>query len=150
MTATGKGTKRNKLVRRKVKIPLLWQALALAAMLPVGLGIFYFGIHRAGVTLPISEKDRDPIFFSFLFAVAIPAFIFAIIYRVMRGLLLKKPSADIAKEVAQEVAEDVAIAAVDAVIGSGGDDESRSGSSSSSGAQGGGGDFGGGGSSGGY
>ncbi len=149
MTTTGKGTKRNKLVRRKVKIPLLWQALALAAMLPVGLGIFYFGIHRAGVTLPISEKDRDPVFFSFLFAVAIPTFIYAIIYRVMRGLLLKKPSADIAKEVAKEVAEDVAVAAVDAVIGSGGENESRSGSSSS-GAQGGGGDFGGGGASGGY
>ncbi len=150
MTTTDKTPKKYRRMRRKIKIPLLWRALALAAMLPVGLGIFYFGIHRAGITLPISEKNRDTIFFSFLFAVTIPAFIYSIIKLVMRDLLIKKPSGEIAREIAKDIAEEVAITAVDAMTGSGGRRDSGPGSSPSSDTRGGGGDFGGGGASGGY
>jgi uncharacterized membrane protein YgcG len=150
MTGTAKNKKNNNPVRRKVGVPFVWRALALAAMLPIGLGIFYFGVHRAGVSIPITEKDRDPIFFSFLFAVAIPVFIYSIIKLVMRNILLKKSAGDIAKEVAKDVAAAVAVTAVDALVGSGGERDSRTGSTSSSGTQGGGGDFGGGGASGSY
>lgn len=146
---TEKGTANRKgRPRKSVRIPLSWRALAVAAVVPVGIAIFYFGVHRAGVTVPISEKDRDPIFFSFLFAVTVPAFLYAVIRAVMAKVLLRKSSAEIGKEVAKDVAAAVAVAVVDGLTGSSG--SSSPGSSSSGGTKGGGGEFGGGGSSGSY
>ncbi len=149
MAPAGKEQERKRL-RRNVRIPLSWRALALASVVPLGAAIFLFGVHHAGVAVPISEKDRDPIFFSFIFAVLIPWFIYSIIKVVMKNILLKKSAGETGKEVAKDVAAAVAVAVIDGLTGSSGSGGSGSGGSSSDDARGGGGGFGGGGSSGGY
>ena len=150
MAATCKNVKKNSPSGRKIKVPLSWRIPSLLAMVPIGIAIFYGIFHGFGGKIPFSEADRDTIFIAFICAVGIPTFAYSIIDKIMKGIILRRSSTDIAADIAKDIAVTAAVAAVDVLTGSTAGGESGSGSSSSGGAKGGGGEFGGGGASGSY
>ncbi|MGC2061873.1 MAG: hypothetical protein WA610_02775 [Thermodesulfovibrionales bacterium] len=141
--------------KAKVNVPVSWRILSIFSMLPFGMILFYVIFSKSGGKFPLAAGDStDPYFFGFLFAVLIPAIVYIfIVDKILKGIVMRRPGKDIAKDVAVDVAKTAAVMAaeivVDAALG-GSSAGSSSSSSSGGGTKGGGGEFGGGGASGGY
>lgn len=131
---------------KKSKVPISWRIISVLLMLPLGAGIFYTIFRKSGGRLPLQAGDStDPLFFSSVFAMLIPAILYLLVVeKVLRGIAAKRSGG----EIAAEVAKDIGRAAAEAVLSGGSSDDRRS--SSGGGTSGGGGSSGGGGASGGY
>ncbi len=74
-------------------------------MIPLGLLIFVLVQRKSRESFPIAEGQRtDPFFFGGLFAILIPIIIYVFVDKALRGIVMKRSSADIAKDVAIDIA----------------------------------------------
>jgi uncharacterized membrane protein YgcG len=138
---------------KQVKVPVLWLACSWICMILLGLFLFVFILNRSGVSFPlVAGQSTDPYFFAALASILAPLILQIVIVKILRGIIMKHSSAEIAKEVGKDVAITIAevavITVVDAFVGGSGSNDSQSSSSGEeTGARG---NFGGGGASGGY
>lgn len=140
--------------RKTVRVPLLWSICSAVALMPLCPFIFFFILRKSGASFPIAAgQSTDPFFFGGVFAIVIPLIIYVFfIDKVLRGIVMKRSSADIAKDVATDIAKTAAVMAAEVVLDAalGGSSAGSHSSSGSGGTKGGGGESGGGGASGGY
>lgn len=144
--------KKGKRSRPAVKVPLSWRICAILAMLPLGMAIFYLIFRASGGKFPpAAGESTDPYFFGLVFAIAVPILVWLYVYRILQGIVMKRPGREIAAEVAADLAKNAAVIAAEVVLDAAVGGSSTGGrSSSSGGTTGKGGQFGGGGASGGF